>query len=485
MRPGFRIFRLGCLMAGLLVLRCLFAGDSARAQDRSIEATVGGSGLGDSNFNAERGELSVERLEAQVSRESATADEPWPWHWVLNEQIRRVSGFGLAILMAMMLVLSWIDRRRRRALNIRPPMSVLIPCYNDGATVGATLASVFDTGQPDLLDVIVINDASRDDSAAQIERLQQRYPFRIITNPVNRGKTPSLNEAAKEARHAIILFLDADTELNREAVDDMLARVTGDRRVGAVSCPYHPSNTGVLPAMQAIEYSMLLLTQGAHNLTSAMALWGGCLMVRREAFFAAGGFSADAITEDVDLAFKMNRVKWRVEQSFIPVESVVPRTLRAWIRQKLRWTAGGMQCYVRHVPVWSRNPSQIFFILAYSLLILSSIPAVISDLRFGESMMDLFTVLNRFNTVRASVVEVVTFHGRDLLRRMLGSGLCCLLSTVYIFPLIHRTRELWKLLLVFPFSLIYFPIYILVSLFGIVSGLRSLRRLLPSDIKGW
>jgi hypothetical protein len=83
------------------------------------------------------------------------------------------------------------------------------------------------------------------------------------------------------------------------------------------------------------------------------------------------------------------------------------------------------------------------------------------------------------------MVEVIAVHGRELLRRMLGSGLCCLLSTVYIFPLIRRPRQSWKLLLVFPFSLLYFPAYIVVSLFGIANGLRSLRRLLPSDVRGW
>jgi cellulose synthase/poly-beta-1,6-N-acetylglucosamine synthase-like glycosyltransferase len=424
---------------------------------------------------------------AGASTVAPAGEKPWkmPWHWALNENVRRVSGVGLAALMASMLLLSTIDRRRHRPLGVRPPMTVLIPCYNDGNSIAATLASVFATGAPALLEVIVINDASKDDSAAQLKRLQERYPFRVITNPENRGKSPSLNDAAKEARHEIILCLDSDTELNGKAVEDMLARITCGRHVGAVSCPYRPSNRGILPGMQAIEYNMLLLTQGAHNLTSAMALWGGCLMVRREAFFAAGCFSRDAITEDVDLAFKMNRAKWRVEQSFVAVDSVVPQSLRAWVRQKLRWTAGGMQCYVRHIPVWLRNPSQIFFILAYSLLILSSIPAVISDLRFGGNVMDLFTVLNRFNTIRVSVVEVFAFYGRDLLRRMLGSGLCCLLSTVYILPLIRRPRDLWKLLLVFPFSLVYFPAYIVVSLFGIVAGLRSLRHLLPSDIKGW
>jgi len=85
----------------------------------------------------------------------------------------------------------------------------------------------------------------------------------------------------------------------------------------------------------------------------------------------------------------------------------------------------------------------------------------------------------------ASIIAMLGFYGRDLLRRMLGSGLCCLLSTIYIFPLIKRPRQIWKLLLVFPFALLYFPAYIIVSLFGIANGIRSLRRLLPSDVRGW
>lgn len=486
MAPGSSL-RLGCVLA-----LCLLTNAQALATTSAAPATIPGDTAAGAAF--EHSTLPSPPVMAEapppattIEEKPATADSSGhtPWHWALNEKVRRISGFGIAILMGSMLLLSYIDRRHTRHLAEAPPMTVLIPCYNDGASIEATLASVFANDLSGRNEVIVINDASRDDSGAQLERLQQRYPFRLIVNPVNRGKAVSLNEAAREARHEIILCIDADTELNRKAATDMLARFAHDDRVGAVSCPYRPSNRGFLPAMQAIEYSMLLLTQGAHNLTSAMALWGGCLMVRREAFKDAGGFSIDAITEDVDLAFKLNRTGWRVEQSFVAVRSSVPSTVRAWVRQKLRWTAGGMQCYIRHVPVWFRNPSQITFILAYSLLILSSIPAVLADLHLGEDMVDIFNALNRNNTVMASIIAMLGFYGRDLLRRMLGSGLCCLLSTIYIFPLIKRPRQIWKLLLVFPFSLLYFPAYIIVSLFGIANGIRSLRRLLPSDVRGW
>ena len=75
--------------------------------------------------------------------------------------------------------------------------------------------------------------------------------------------------------------------------------------------------------------------------------------------------------------------------------------------------------------------------------------------------------------------------GHDLLRRFRSVMLCCSLSCIYIVPLIRRTRDLFRLLLVIPFSMIYFPLYIAVSIFGTAIGIRSLLFPKKSDIRGW
>ena len=63
--------------------------------------------------------------------------------------------------------------------------------------------------------------------------------------------------------------------------------------------------------------------------------------------------------------------------------------------------------------------------------------------------------------------------------------LCCSLSCIYILPLIRRPRDILRLLLVIPFSILYFPAYIVVSLFGTAIGIRSLVFPKPSDVRGW
>ena len=394
---------------------------------------------------------------------------------------RKWSGGVFILLMCWMLLLTYLDSRHPRKAPPDTPVSVVIPCYNDAASVQTAIASVFKACPGDV-DLIVVNDRSTDDSLARIREMAAHRAFRIVDNPENKGKARSLNDTVPLARHDFVLCLDADTFLNRNALSDMLARMRADDRIGAVSAPYRPANRGFLPLMQGVEYSMLLLTQGAHNITSAMALWGGSMMVRKSAFADVGGFRLDAITEDVDMAFRMNRRKWRVEQSFRPVRSLVPDTLRGWIRQKLRWTSGGTQCYFRHFRVWIRNPIQLFFILSYSLLIASSVLDCFDGV---DPVGSASLIWDKTLPLWRNLANLCAAFEADALRRFGSVMLCCSLSCIYILPLIRRPRDILRLLLVIPFSILYFPAYIVVSLFGTVIGIRSLVFPKPSDVRGW
>lgn len=384
--------------------------------------------------------------------------------------------------MVVMLAFAEFDHLHPKKLMMERPVSVVIPCYNDGESIGETISSVFKAYPAALVDLIVVNDCSTDNSLEKIKEQLPRYSFRLVDNKVNKGKARSLNDAIAAARHDFVLCLDADTVLNKQAIHDMLARFEHDESLGAVSCPYRPRNRGFLPAMQAVEYSMLLLTQGAHNIFSAMALWGGCLMVRKKAFDDCGGFNLAAITEDVDLAFQLNRRSWRVEQSFRPVRSIVPDTISGWIRQKLRWTAGGFQCYIRHFRVWIRNPIQIFFIFSYSLFVISSLPQIFESVDFGEDVIELW---NDSHTVWQNLVNINAIFGRDIFTRLGRLALCLSFTSVYVFPLIRSIRDIFKLLLVIPYTLIYFPAYTILSFFGIYRGMRSVFFPKKSDTCGW
>lgn len=388
------------------------------------------------------------------------------------------------LLVSTVLACVFCDRRKRRLPAFGRPLSVVIPCYNDANTVGDSIRSVFAAYPASLLDVIVVDDASTDDSAVRIRDAQRDFPIRVVGGKPNRGKVGVLNSTIPETRNELVLCLDADTMVSPEAVTDMLSRITNTESVGAVSCPYAPLNRGFLPAMQAIEYSMLRFGQGAGNVTSALALWGGCLMLKKAAWEAVGGFSPNAITEDVDLAFKLNRAGRKVEQSFVFVRSHVPDRWRPWFRQKLRWTAGGFQCVFRYPGVWARNPLQVLFVSSYVLLTACWIRGVAGDsslLQIGRHVIPLWA-----DGVPIGEVARLTdaLYGSLLAAKLIGGLVFSSFSLIYVVPTISRVEDWVRIGLIVPFSMAYFPLYLAVSLVGLVFWFSSLRRL-PTSERAW
>jgi glycosyltransferase involved in cell wall biosynthesis len=89
----------------------------------------------------------------------------------------------------------------------------VIPAYNEGARLGATLEKVLASVQACGRDaeVIVVNDGSRDNTAEIVRIHAAKNPaLRLVENPGNRGKGYSVRNGMLSARGEIVLFTDAD-----------------------------------------------------------------------------------------------------------------------------------------------------------------------------------------------------------------------------------------------------------------------------------
>lgn len=395
-----------------------------------------------------------------------------------------ISFFVVSLMLLAASLACFFDHRRKRTGHFTHAISFLVPCYNDGGTVVHTLRSIFASWDPARLEVIVADDASTDNSAELLKQLQKDMSFRLQLNPVNLGKAETLNRLARLASHEVIVFVDSDTCLNTKAMNDMVARLAHDPRLGAVSCPYRPANRGWLPRLQSIDYSMIAILQGAYNLFSGLALWGGCIAVRKAAFEEAGCFSLSAITEDVNLAYTLNRAGWRVEQSLIPVESHVPEAIRPWIKQKIRWTAGGFQCLIRHPSVWLRNPLQVMLIVLYSALSLNAAYTFFRQTLLLDRLFDLIAPLGNIIPIGQIFRLIEPLYGSALIGSLQLMLCFTLLSAIYVVPLISKWRDSTLLLLMIPFSLAYFPLYTLLSFAGLIYLILNTRRI-EKTLRAW
>lgn len=95
----------------------------------------------------------------------------------------------------------------------KPIYSIVIPAYNEGKRIGATLEELLRyAGQQGWeLEIIVVNDGSRDDTGEVVGRWAAGHAcIRVLENPGNRGKGYSVRSGMRQAKGEVLLFTDAD-----------------------------------------------------------------------------------------------------------------------------------------------------------------------------------------------------------------------------------------------------------------------------------
>jgi dolichyl-phosphate beta-glucosyltransferase len=108
--------------------------------------------------------------------------------------------------------------------------SIVIPAYNEGTRLGATLEKVLgyvrEQGWNAEVEVIVVNDGSRDNTAELVRAFAGRDPIlRLVENPGNRGKGYAVRNGMLNARGEIIVFSDADLSSPIEEMPKLLAAI--------------------------------------------------------------------------------------------------------------------------------------------------------------------------------------------------------------------------------------------------------------------
>jgi len=119
-----------------------------------------------------------------------------------------------------------------------PRVSVIIPAYNEGPMVGRSIRSVVAADYPlDKLEIIVVDDGSRDDTYFHMAHLRAEFPelVKLIRFGGNQGKRAALNAGFRAATGEIVVTIDSDSEIDAMTLRAMVAPFQQDPQVGAVA----------------------------------------------------------------------------------------------------------------------------------------------------------------------------------------------------------------------------------------------------------
>jgi peptidoglycan-N-acetylglucosamine deacetylase len=237
------------------------------------------------------------------------------------------------------------------AHEYEPPVSALIPAYNEEKVIVRTIQGVLSSDYPALVEIIVVDDGSTDATASVVEQAFKDEPRVRLFRVPNRGKAEALNYGLSRMQTEIAVMLDADTQLHNGAVR-FLARHFVDPKIGAVAGNAKVGNRkNLLTNLQALEYitAQNLERAGLAQLNAMAVVPGAIGAWRREALLEAGGFSPTTLAEDCDLTFALHRLGYKIVHDMNAVAwTEAPENWRAFARQRFRWTFGTLQAAYRH-----------------------------------------------------------------------------------------------------------------------------------------
>lgn len=256
-----------------------------------------------------------------------------------------------------------------------PFVSILVPAHNESATLAEAVQSLINLDYP-RYELILIDDCSQDDTLTIMNNLQATYSqiaITIVTLPVNRGKANALNEGFKVAKGTDIVAIDADSLLAPDAVTQLITTLIQHPDCGAVTGkPVVRNRSTLIGRLQLLEYIGVidLIKKAQSYLTGSITTVSGVIVAfRRDALKAVGGWNPAVMTEDIDITWRLYRHNWQVAYEPRAICWIlVPERLRGLIKQRQRWSRGGLEVLATNWRGFYQNPLGQRFLLLETIV---------------------------------------------------------------------------------------------------------------------
>jgi biofilm PGA synthesis N-glycosyltransferase PgaC len=312
---------------------------------------------------------------------------------------------------------SFTDYRTLASSTESPSMSIVAPAYNEGSTIIENVRSLLSLHYNNL-EVIIVNDGSKDDSLEKLITAYDLYKVDFFVNqhiktkavkgvyrshnPVyrklivvdkeNGGKADALNVGVNIAKNDYFVCIDVDCVLEQDALlklakpflENSTQRVIAAGGVVRIanSCEIEGGRLvkvnlakQFLPRVQTLEYirAFLLSRMAWTRLNGLLLISGAFGAFDREIVINCGGYNPDTVGEDMELVVRMRRYMEERDEpyrvSFIPDPlcwTEAPASFKILGRQRNRWARGTIETLRFH--------KKMFFNPRYGLLGMLSYP---------------------------------------------------------------------------------------------------------------
>jgi len=217
-----------------------------------------------------------------------------------------------------------------------PKVSIIIPTYNEAQLITRKLNNIHRQNYPrDKVEIIVIDSASTDGTPDLVKKWGKEHPdtrFKLIVEPIRRGKGWALNEALKHVSSSseIIIVTDVDSWWSNPSTLRKVVNMFADPTIGAVSCIKIPEGARGIEASYRNYYNLVRI--GESKLWSTPIFHGELAAFRKKLIKEIGGFPTDIGADDSHTATLIALKGYRtiIHDSITCIEAVPRKRYFQW-----------------------------------------------------------------------------------------------------------------------------------------------------------
>jgi cellulose synthase/poly-beta-1,6-N-acetylglucosamine synthase-like glycosyltransferase len=303
-----------------------------------------------------------------------------------------------------------------------PKISIIIPCYNEALHVSSTITSSFRQEYRGDIEIIVVDDGSRDRtwSIGKIFKTNEKGREVHVFHKPNGGKASALRFGISRSSGDIILMTDGDSGMHPRAVSSIVETFRKYPDAGIVGGHVFIRNThtGYLTKLQQLEY---IITQHLIRINQSS---DGNVLIAPGPIFGMRTDLAKAmpplertIVEDCDLTMSILPTRFSTRSTTKALSyTTAPISWPLWFRQRRRWIYGQFQAWRENKWHLKRNPWGLYTYFTWVTTTFSSIMLIFTAI-FTITLLlaggDFYRFLE-FISVRTFFVFIVYLSSRLL-----------------------------------------------------------------------
>lgn len=262
---------------------------------------------------------------------------------------------GYGIILYLLITLKRIFKQAKTInhptpINDFPEVTFLVAAYNEAYCIEKKVHNTLLLDYPaDKLQILFITDGSDDETPEIIKKYRQ---IKLLHQPERKGKIAAVTRAMKEVKTSIVIFSDANTELNKDAVkrivhhfiDPSVGVVAGEKRI------FSNERDSASGAGEGIYWKYeSRLKKWDSELYSTVGAAGELFAIRSELFEPV---PSDTLIEDFFLTLRIAQKGYRIvyEPNAFALESP-SASVKEELKRKVRIAAGGLQSITRLTPL--------------------------------------------------------------------------------------------------------------------------------------